>query len=93
MIRPSAYWRIGGADERLRIAYNDVDLCLRLRQAGYRIVYTPYAELYHHEGSTRQGYQYHDDGRLFGVRWRPMERPDPYYGVVLSEDRPFEIKV
>jgi GT2 family glycosyltransferase len=93
MIRPSVYWRVGGKDERLRVAYNDVDLCLRVRQAGYRVVYTPYAELYHHEGSSRQGYQHPNDARVFDLRWNPKGLPDPYYSPVLSNDRPFEIKV
>jgi GT2 family glycosyltransferase len=93
MIRPSVYWRVGGADERLRVAYNDVDLCLRLRQAGYRVIYTPFAELYHHEGSTRRNYQHQQDGPLFGRRWNPRQILDPYYSPVFSDDRPFEIKV
>ena len=93
MIRPAVYWRVGGEDERLRVAYNDVDLCLRIRQAGYQVVYTPYAELYHHEGSSRQGYQHPQDSRLFDLRWNPKGLPDPYYSPVLSNDRPFEIKI
>jgi GT2 family glycosyltransferase len=93
MIRPSVYWHVGGSDERLRIAFSDVDMCLRIRQAGYQIVYTPHAELYHHEGSSRQGHQHHDDGPLFGVRWHPRDAVDPYYSPLLSGERPFEIAV
>jgi len=37
----------------LTIAFNDVDFCIRVREAGYRNVWTPYAELYHHESATR----------------------------------------
>ena len=44
-----------GNDERLRVAYNDVDLGLRIRQAGYENVYTPYARLIHNEGASRKG--------------------------------------
>ena len=51
--RPGVYWRVGGYDERLRVAYNDVDYCLRLHQAGYQVVYEPDAALFHAEGSTR----------------------------------------
>jgi GT2 family glycosyltransferase len=93
MIRPSVYSQVGGADERLRVAWNDVDLCLRIRQAGYQVVYTPYAELYHHEGSSRRGYQPSEDGPLFGSRWILESLVDPYYSPVLSGDQPFEIKV
>ena len=93
MIRPAVFWRVGGNDERLRIAYNDVDLCLRIRQAGYEIVYTPAAELYHYESSSRGGYEHYEDGPLFGVRWDPKERGDPYYSPMFETNRPFEIRV
>ncbi|RYF30347.1 MAG: glycosyltransferase family 2 protein [Comamonadaceae bacterium] len=54
VVRKELYERIGGLDEtKLTVAFNDVDLCLRLREAGYRNVWTPYAELLHHESATR----------------------------------------
>jgi O-antigen biosynthesis protein len=54
LVRRSIYLEVGGFDEaHLKIAFNDVDLCLRIRQHGYRIVYTPYAELYHAESASR----------------------------------------
>ena len=93
MIRPRVFWQVGGNDERLRVAYNDVDLCLRIRQAGYDIVYTPDAELYHHESSSRGSYEHHEDGPLFGIRWHPKELGDPYYSPVFERDRPFQIRV
>jgi GT2 family glycosyltransferase len=93
MIRPEVFWRIGGNDERLRVAYNDVDLCLRIRQAGYQIVYTPAAELYHYESSSRGGYEHYEDGPLFGIRWHPKELGDPYYSPLFDRYRPFEIRV
>ncbi len=93
MIRPSVYWRVGGNDERLRVAYNDVDLCLRIRQAGYEVVYTPYAELYHYESASRSGYEHPMDGPLFGARWLPRATIDPYYSPMLSETQPFAIKI
>jgi GT2 family glycosyltransferase len=93
MIRPPVYRRVGGADERLRVAYNDVDLCLRIRQAGYEIVYTPYAELYHHEGSTRKDYQHREDAPVFRDRWDPKGILDPYYSPVFSDAVPFQIEV
>ncbi|MGH9068267.1 MAG: glycosyltransferase family 2 protein, partial [Acidimicrobiales bacterium] len=93
MIRPSVYWRVGGNDERLRVAYNDVDLCLRIRQAGFQVVYTPYAQLYHHESATRSGYEHPEDGPLFGERWRPREMVDPYLGPMFERNHPFQIRV
>jgi hypothetical protein len=92
MIRPSVFWQVGGNDERLRVEYNDVDLCLRIRQAGYQIVYTPFVELYHHESSSRKGNEYPEDGPLFGVRWHPREVPDAYYSPMFEIERPFQIR-
>jgi GT2 family glycosyltransferase len=57
VIRKSTYESLGGLNEvDLQIVYNDVDFCIRLRNAGYRNIWTPYAELYHHESATR-GYE------------------------------------
>lgn len=54
VIRKDRYLNVGGLNEKyLTVAFNDVDFCLKLRQAGYRNVWTPYAELYHHESATR----------------------------------------
>ena len=93
MMRPSVFHEIGGFEERLRIAFNDVDLCLRLRQAGYRVVYTPYATLYHHESATR-GYKPHlEDDAFFDNRWEPRSERfhDPFYNINLDRSRPFAI--
>jgi GT2 family glycosyltransferase/glycosyltransferase involved in cell wall biosynthesis len=79
MMRPTVYWQVGGNDERLRVAYNDVDICMRIRQAGYEVVYTPYARLYHNESATRAGFEHAEDSNFFGVRWHPFEKRDPYY--------------
>jgi O-antigen biosynthesis protein len=94
MLRPSVYWRVGGNDERLRVGYNDVDLCMRIRQAGYQVVYNPYVELYHHESASRS--RHHEnalDGPLFGSRWHPRDSVDPYYNPILSEELPFTIRI
>lgn len=54
VMRKSVFEQVGGLDEMsLKIAFNDVDLCLRIREAGYVNVWTPYAELYHYESATR----------------------------------------
>jgi len=54
VIRKAIYEEVGGLDEtNLQVAFNDIDFCLRVREAGYRNVWTPYAELYHHESATR----------------------------------------
>lgn len=54
LIRKSIYEALGGLNEtELQVACNDVDFCLRVREAGYRNIWTPYAELYHHESASR----------------------------------------
>ncbi len=54
VVRREAWDQIGGLDEvNLPVAFNDVDLCLRLREAGWEIVWTPYAQLWHHESISR----------------------------------------
>lgn len=53
-VRKSVFLEVGGLDEdNLTVAYNDVDLCLKVQEAGYRNLWTPYAELYHHESKSR----------------------------------------
>jgi len=50
VIRASVFWEVEGFNERhFAVAFNDIDLCVRIRNAGYRNLWTPYAELYHHE--------------------------------------------
>lgn len=92
LVRPSVYWEVGGHDERLRVAYNDVDLCLRIRQAGYQIVYTPHAELLHVEGGTRGVHAHADDDDLFESHWVTHKCIDPYYSPNLERLYPFRIR-
>jgi GT2 family glycosyltransferase len=80
MTRASVYAAVGGMDERLRVAYNDVDLCLRIGERGWRIVYTPYAELEHAESSTRGSLHPEIDEAFFQKRWgAPYTALDPFY--------------
>ena len=51
MVKRSAFEEVGGLTEELAVAFNDIDFCMKLRTAGYLIVYNPYAELYHYESS------------------------------------------
>jgi GT2 family glycosyltransferase len=53
LVRRDAYERVGGLDETLEVAFNDVDFCLRLRAAGLQNLWTPFAEFYHHESASR----------------------------------------
>lgn len=78
---------VGGFDDRFKVAFNDVDLCMRIRKAGYLIVFTPYSELYHYESKTR-GYEDTDEKKkrfqneifLFKELWDDeLNKGDPYY--------------
>jgi GT2 family glycosyltransferase len=90
------YRQLGGLDEKnLKIAFNDVDYCLRVREAGYRVVWTPHAELYHHESVTRgqdRGEEAKNLTRREAVymrsRWRHVMKHDPFYNPNLSYERP-----
>ena len=53
MVKRSVYEEMGGLEEKLQVAFNDVDFCLRVRRAGYLVVFDPYVELYHYESKTR----------------------------------------
>src|SRR5262249_8228813 len=54
MMRRSVFEEVGGLDaENLAVAFNDVDICLRVRERGYSVVYTPHAVLVHHESVTK----------------------------------------
>jgi len=53
MSRRDVFDALGGLDERLRVCFNDVDYCLRAQEAGYLVVYTPYARLRHYESKSR----------------------------------------
>ena len=80
MLRKEVFEEAGGFDEEnLAVAYNDVDLCLRLGELGYRIVYTPYAELYHHESASRGPTRGGAEFRYMRERWSEALDHDPYY--------------
>ena len=53
MVRRSVFEAVDGFDETLRVAFNDVDFCIRVREAGYRNIWTPFAEFIHHESKSR----------------------------------------
>ncbi|HEV8438460.1 MAG TPA: glycosyltransferase [Methylomirabilota bacterium] len=88
MVPRRAFEEAKGFDERLQVALNDVDLCLRLRQLGYLIVYTPFALLYHHESGTRGRLHPPGDEELVWNQWGDLIRKgDPYYNPNLTLSR------
>lgn len=102
MVSKDAWDKVGGLDEKFVVAFNDVDFCLRLREAGYLIVFTPYAELYHYESKSR-GYEttpekkarFAREKQMLQSRWKNiMEEGDPFYNPNLTLDyEDFSLKI
>ena len=89
MTRREIFNEVGGFDEAFPTDFNDVDYCLRVRQAGYRIVYTPYAQLYHHESASFGARQQDPLGaEEMRRRWGRVLEKDPYYNPNLTRDYP-----
>ncbi|GAB4489747.1 MAG: hypothetical protein Fur0016_07450 [Anaerolineales bacterium] len=95
MMRREGFEKVGGFDPVYRLAFNDFDLCLKIRERGYLIAWTPYAELYHHESLTR-GYdsnsatlaRFNQEREMFIQRWQSLlQSDDPYYNPNLALDR------
>ena len=89
----------GGFDDlNLKVAFNDVDYCMRVRKAGYRVVYNPFAVLYHLESKSRgreisvtQQTRHRGEAAFFRERWGDREVVDPYYNLHFERfARPFE---
>ena len=91
MVKKEVFEKAGGFEEKLAVAFNDVDFCLKVRHAGYLVVYDPYAELYHHESKTR-GYEnteakkrrFQEEIEYMRCHWMPDILRDPYYNENLS---------
>jgi len=85
MIRRKVFEEVGGFDENLKVAFGDIDLCLRIRKKGYSIIYTPYAMLYHHECATRGDLHPLEDEEYMLHQWRDtIIKGDPYYNPNLT---------
>lgn len=88
MMIPRKVWeQTKGLDESFEVAFNDVDFCMRIRQLGYLIVFTPFAELYHYESKSRKAddtpekrARFVGEVERFQARWaKELEAGDPYY--------------
>ncbi|MBB1472876.1 glycosyltransferase [Luteimonas sp. MC1782] len=91
VVTRSAWDAVGGLDEALMVAFNDIDFCLRLRRAGYRNLWTPHAELYHHESASRGSEdtedklrRFHSEVAFMTDRWGTLLHDDPAYNPNLS---------
>ena len=102
LVKKSLYEEVGGLDESFEISLNDVDFCLKLREKGLLNVFTPFAELYHHESVSRglddqgeKAERYNRESEHFRTKWKAvLEAGDPYYNPNFSLDRSdFSLKV
>lgn len=92
MIKREVFQQVEGFEEKLKVAFNDVDLCLKVRKAGYLVVYDPYVELYHYESKSRGAEDTKEKIRRFQseiefmrCRWNDiLKNGDPMYNVNLS---------
>jgi GT2 family glycosyltransferase len=92
LVRKAVFQEVGGLDEaNLKVSFNDVDFCLKVREAGYRNLFTPYAELYHHESisrgpnDTRAKRAVADaEARFMRQKWGKLLDNDPYYNPNLT---------
>lgn len=102
MTRRGVFDEVGGFDEGYAYAFNDVDLCMKIRERGYWVIYTPYAELYHHESKSRGGEdtpekqeRFRKEIELFQQKWsHVLDKGDPYYSpnlTLIRED--FSIRI
>ena len=95
MTKKSIFEELGGFDENMSHAFNDVDYCMKMRERGYLVIYNPYAELYHHESISR-GYEitkeqekrFEKEIRYFKKKWKSvLDAGDPYYNPNLTLDK------
>ena len=92
MTKSEVFDKIGGFDEKLAVAFNDIDLCLRIRREGYLIVYNPYSSFYHYESKSRgledtkeKVARFNNEFAFFVKRWESMlKNIDEYYNPNLS---------
>ena len=95
MVSRKKYDEVGGFDEGFAVSLNDVDFCLKLRQAGYLNIFTPFAELYHYESLSRgldlegkNAARYEGESEHFRTKWKEvLDKGDPYYNPNFSLDR------
>ncbi len=92
VVRKGVYEQVGGLDELDHaVAFNDIDFCLKVRAAGYRNLWTPFAELYHHESASRGAVvtpekedRFRREVELMLMRWGPVLQSDPAYSPNLT---------
>ncbi len=95
MTKRSVFEQVGGLTEELKVAFNDIDYCLKVRATGKLVVYNPYAELYHYESKSRgledtpeKVSRFQREIAAFQERWPEiLQDGDPYFNPNLSLDK------
>lgn len=88
MIRRTVYIEVGGMDEtHFKVDFNDVDLCLRLRQEGFRIIVTPKTKIIHHESKSRGNGIDKSELNYMKHKWTKATNYDPYYNPNISSNK------
>ena len=88
LARHDVFREVGGFDESFVVGFNDTDLCLRIREAGYKVLFDGHTVLYHHESQTRlegTSLAHPEDNERLRSRWRAFfEEGDPFYSPLLQ---------
>lgn len=87
MVKTSVFKQVNGLTEDLKVAFNDIDFCLKVREAGYLVVFTPFAKLTHYESKTRgmedtkeKRQRFEGEMDYFKTKWaKVLEEGDPYF--------------
>lgn len=95
MVKKSVFEQVGGLTEELAVAFNDIDFCMKVRKAGYLVVYNPAVELYHYESKSRgledspeKVARFNSEVEVFANYWQnELKQGDPYYNPNLSLNR------
>ena len=92
LVDKKVYEEVGGLSEELAVAFNDIDFCMKITAAGYKVVYAPYAVLYHYESKSRgledspeKKARFNKEIEIFKKKWPDIfVTGDPYYSPNLT---------
>jgi GT2 family glycosyltransferase len=92
MVKKEIFDRVGGLEEKFKVAFNDIDFCMKVRETGALVVYNANAKLYHYESKSRgledtpeKIERFNSEIRLFQSRWPEiLAEGDPYYNPNLT---------
>ena len=92
MTKSEIFDEVGGFDEKLAVAFNDIDLCLKIRKKGYLVVYNPYSSFYHYESKSRgledtkeKVNRFNNEFAFFVKKWKnQLDKIDEYYNPNLT---------